>query len=339
MDELAASEPRGARLRLLGEGRELTLERFAAETLAGLTAGPKTLPCAYLYDATGSRLFEEICALPEYYPTRAEEEILRENAAAIAADLPAGVSVVELGSGSATKTRHLLEALLLRADGLRYVPVDISRSMLEQSSRDLLAQYPTLQVLGVAAEYSDGLRVVRREVEGPEVVLWLGSNVGNLDRADAIAFLADVRADLDPDDRFLLGVDLRKDVLVLERAYDDAAGVTAAFNKNLLARINRELGGDFDLDAFAHRAPWNAEHGRMEMHLESLVDQTVRIDALELDVAFARGETIHTESSHKYSLAEIDQLAARAGFALADRWLDAERRFSLQLLRPEPASG
>jgi dimethylhistidine N-methyltransferase len=335
MEEIAAPLEHGARLRLLGEGRELTLDRFAAETLAGLTSAPKTLPCEYLYDPLGSRLFEEICALPEYYPTRAEEEILRENAAAIANDLPKDVSVVELGSGSATKTRHLLEALLARADGLRFVPVDISRSMLVESSRDLLSDYPTLEVIGVAAEYSDGLHVVRREVDGPRVVLWLGSNVGNLERADAAAFLAGVRADLTSDDRLLLGVDLRKEVAVLERAYDDSAGVTAAFNKNLLARINRELDGNFDLDAFAHRAPWNAEHGRMEMHLVSMHDQVARVGALDLDVVFARGETIHTESSHKYSLAEIDDLAARAGYSIANRWLDGEARFSLQLLRPQ----
>jgi len=331
MKEISASEPR---LRLLGAGRELTLERFAAEVRAGLTATPKTLPCAYLYDAEGSRLFEEICALPEYYPTRAEEEILRENASAIADDLPDGVSVVELGSGSATKTRHLLDALLLREDGLTFVPVDISRTMLEESSRELLLEYPTLDVVGVAAEYADGLRAVRAEVDGPQVVLWLGSNVGNLDRPNAVTFLHGVREGLTADDRMLVGVDLRKDIAVLQAAYDDQAGVTAAFNLNLLVRINRELGGHFDVDRFAHRAPWNADAGRIEMHLESLADQTVRIDALDLEVPFAKGETVHTESSHKYSTAEIDALAAAAGFEVEDRWLDSNERFSLQLLRP-----
>jgi dimethylhistidine N-methyltransferase len=335
MEEIAAPEPR---LRLLGEGRELTLERFAAEARAGLTAVPKTLSCAWLYDAAGSRLFEEICTLPEYYPTRAEEEILRENAAAIADDLPEGATVVELGSGSARKTRHLLAELLARRERVTYVPIDISRSMLVHSSRALLREYPKLDVVGVAAEYGDGLHLVRSEAAGPHVVLWLGSTIGNLGRDEAVAFLASLCGDLTTDDLFLLGVDLRKDPAVLERAYDDARGVTAAFDKNLLARINRELGGHFDLDAFAHRAPWVAEHGRVEMHLESLADQTVRIDALDLDVPFARGETIHTESSHKYSLEEIDRLAARAGFTVADRWLDSERRFSLQLLRPRAPS-
>jgi L-histidine Nalpha-methyltransferase len=301
---------------------------------AGLTSRPRWLSCRWLYDEEGSRLFEAICEQPEYYPTRAELAILRERAGEIADALPPGGSLVELGSGSALKTRVLIEALIARDGALRYVPIDISRTMLEASSRELLEEYPELEVLGVAAEYGAGLRELRRRVPGPKLVLWLGSNVGNFERHEAAAFLAELGAGLSTDDRLLLGVDLRKDARVLERAYDDAAGVTAAFGLNLLARINRELGGEFDLDGFRHRAHYDEREGRVEMHLESLRAQHVRIAAIDLELDFAEGETIHTENSYKYSVAEIDALAAEGGFEVESRWFDAERRFSLQALRP-----
>lgn len=306
---------------------------FASSVREGLASRPRWLSCRWLYDERGSRLFEAICEQPEYYPTRAELSILRERAGEIAAALPAGGSLVELGSGSALKPRVLIEALLARDGALRYVPVDISRSMLEASSRELLEAYPALEILGVAAEYGDGLRELRRRVAGPKLVLWLGSNVGNFERPEAAAFLAELRGGLSRDDRLLLGVDLRKDKGVLERAYDDAAGVTAAFNLNLLERINRELGGDFELDGFRHRARYDECEGRVEMHLESLRDQRVRIAALGLELDFQAGETIHTENSYKYSPGEIDALAAAGGFEVEARWYDAERRFSLQTLR------
>jgi L-histidine N-alpha-methyltransferase len=307
---------------------------FASSVLAGLSARPRRLSCRWLYDERGSRLFERICQQPEYYPTRAELSILRERAGEIASALPAGGALVELGSGSALKTRVLIEELIARDGALRYVPVDISRSMLETSSRALLQQYPQLEILGVAAEYRDGLRELRRRVAGPRMVLWLGSNVGNFERPAAAAFLAEVRAGLSAADRLLLGVDLRKDKAVLERAYDDAAGVTADFDLNLLARINRELGGDFDLAGFRHRARYDERRGCVEMHLVSLREQRVRIAALELELDFAAGEDIHTENSYKYSPAEIDALADACGFEVETRWFDAERRFSLQTLRP-----
>ncbi|HVS19384.1 MAG TPA: L-histidine N(alpha)-methyltransferase [Planctomycetota bacterium] len=310
------------------------VEDFASSVLEGLTSHPRWLSCRWLYDEEGSRLFEAICEQPEYYPTRAEFAILREHAVEIAAALPRGGDLVELGSGSALKTRVLIEALIARDGALRYVPVDISRTMLEASSRELLEEYPELEVLGVAAEYGAGLRELRRRVAGPKLVLWLGSNVGNFERPEAAAFLTELRAGLSADDRLLLGVDLRKDARVLERAYDDAAGVTAEFGLNLLARINRELGGDFDLDGFRHRARYDEREGRVEMHLVSLRDQRVRIDALDREFDFAEGETIHTENSYKYSVAEIDALAAAGGFEVESRWFDAERRFSLQALRP-----
>ncbi|MGZ3425298.1 MAG: L-histidine N(alpha)-methyltransferase [Polyangia bacterium] len=306
---------------------------FASDVRAGLTARRKRLPCQYLYDAEGSALFEEICALPEYYLTRAEQEILDAHAGEILAGCPADAALVELGSGSAKKTRTLIEAALERRSPLRYVPIDISRSMLEESSRALLDAYPAVEITAIAAEYRAGLRWLRRQRES-KLVLWLGSNVGNFSRTDAARFLRSVRATLSPSDRLLMGVDLRKSRAVLEAAYDDAAGVTARFSLNVLARINRELGGRFDLDGFAHRSRWNERLGRIEIEIESLVAQVVRIGALRLDVPFRAGEKIYTESSYKYSTGEIEKLARRSGLVVERRWLDGDERFSVNLLAP-----
>jgi L-histidine Nalpha-methyltransferase len=307
---------------------------FARDVRVGLTAARKWLSCHYLYDAEGSQLFEEICALPEYYLTRTERQILAERAAEIAGLFPGPIALVELGSGSAAKTRLLIEAFLERHRCLRYVPVDISPSILEDSSLALLEEYPRLEIVAVAAEYADGLAHLRAVTERPKLILWLGSNVGNLDRPQAAAFLRQVRRTMTGRDRLLLGIDLRKDRTTLERAYDDASGVTARFNMNLLSRINEELGGQFNLASFRHRAIFNEEMGRVEMHLESLCDQRVRIEALELEVPFAAGETIHTENSYKYSLAEIGWLCEVSRFRLERQWLDEEGRFSVNLLAP-----
>ena len=307
---------------------------FASDVRDGLTSPPKWLSCRWLYDAEGSRLFEEICDLPEYYLTRAERAILEKHAAEIAARVPADVTVVELGSGSAVKTRLLLEALLASRERLRYVPIDISSAALAESSWSLLREYSTLEIRAVAGEYADGLGVVRRQIDGPRLVLWLGSNIGNLDGRAAVRFLRRLRSILTPRDRVLCGIDLRKDKDVLEHAYDDVRGVTARFNKNLLARINRELGGTFDLEAFSHRAVYEEGPGRVAMHLISARAQRVHVDALEGDVDFSAGEAIHTEDSFKYSLEEIDRLATRAGLFGEARWLDADRRFALCLFAP-----
>ena len=322
------------RLEILGTGRATTVEDFAASVREGLTGEPKRLDCAFLYDAEGSRLFEAICELPEYYPTRSEREILETHAADILDCAPLDLTLVELGSGSSTKTRVLIDALLEEHGELTYVPIDISPSILEQSSRELLKDHPGLEIHGLAMEYQDGLHQLRRLFPGPKLVIWLGSTVGNLARPEAAVFLRSVREDLDPTDRFLMGIDLRKDPGELERAYDDSRGVTARFNLNLLTRINRELGGHFDLDAFRHRARYDREIGRIEMHLVSLREQVVAIDALDLEVPFADGETIHTESSHKYSPREIDELVAAAGFTLNGQWMDGAGRFSLNRLVP-----
>jgi dimethylhistidine N-methyltransferase len=309
-------------------------DSFASAVEEGLCEDPKSLPCRFLYDEVGSEIFEEICDLPEYYLTRTEHALLERHADEIAARLPNPVALAELGSGSSSKTRLLIEALLRRQRELRYVPVDISRSALEDAAQSLLGDYDELEVHAIADEYEEGLRHVRAESGRPLVIAWLGSNVGNFDRSAAARFLAGVGGQLRPDDRLLLGIDLRKGARVLELAYDDPAGVTARFNKNLLGRINRELEGRFDLERFAHRAIYRSDQGRVELGLESLADQEVEIGALDRVVRFAKHEFVHTEDSYKYSLAEIDDLAAKSGFRLEQRWLDERARYSLNLLSP-----
>ncbi|MBI3911412.1 MAG: L-histidine N(alpha)-methyltransferase [Armatimonadetes bacterium] len=320
---------------LIADNPDEHLAAFARDVAAGLTAHPKCLSCCYFYDHQGSLLFEEICQLEEYYLTRAEREILLARAAEIAALFPGEIALVELGSGSATKTRILIEAFLRQRGALRYVPVDISRTMLEESTLALRDEYPELEIVAVAAEYTQGLRHLAAESARPKLVLWLGSNIGNFDRPEAARFLRQVRETMAPCDRLLVGVDLRKEAVVLERAYDDARGVTAQFNLNLLARINREMGGHFDLAMFRHRALYDEEMGRVEMYLDSLVDQQVRIDRLGLEVSFAAGEPIHTENSYKYSGEEIQALARSAGVRIERQWFDGARRFSVNLLAPE----
>jgi L-histidine Nalpha-methyltransferase len=322
------------RFTMIASDGEVDRAAFAREVEAGLTGHPKRLPCRYFYDEEGSQLFEAICDLPEYYLTRTERAILQANAREIAALFPPETALVEMGSGSAAKTRLLIEAFLARNGVLRYIPIDISRSMLEESSVALLADYPGLEVHAIAAEYRQGLCQLRAEETCPKLILWLGSNIGNFERVEASGFLRQIGERISPSDRLLVGVDLRKGADVLEPAYDDAAGVTARFNRNILARINRELGARFDLDQFVHRAVYDADKGRVEMHLVSRRDQRVPVAALSREIAFAAGETIHTENSYKYSIDEIDAVAFAAGLAVERRWLDPERRFSVNLMRP-----
>ena len=246
-----------------------------------------------------------------------------------------GSTLVELGSGSAAKTRILIDELLRRLNGnatLRYVPVDISRAMLEESSRALLEEYPALEMTALAGEYYDCIPHLNSVAGSPKLILWLGSNVGNLDRPEAASFLRLLGGTMKQHDRLLIGIDLRKDRGVLERAYDDTAKVTARFNRNILARINRELGGHFDLSSFEHRAFYDDKMGRIEMYLVSTRTQRVRIDRLDLEVSFAAREQIHTENSYKYSLEEIQDLAASANFCIERQWLDPSHRFSVNLM-------
>jgi L-histidine N-alpha-methyltransferase len=331
---LPAPAPASARLAWIDLGTPG--DDFAAAVREGLTAPRKSLPCRFLYDEEGSRLFDEICRLPEYYPTRTEDGILAAHARDIAAALPAGATVFELGSGSAGKTRRLLAALLERQGRVLYAPLDISPAALRSCAADLLPSLPGLELRAIVGTYDDGLSRLADLVPGPRLLLWLGSSIGNLEREEAAAFLGRIRAAMGAGDRLLLGVDRKKDRRILERAYNDAAGVTARFDENLLVRIDRELGGHFHRASFRHRAIWNEEAGRIEMHLASTRPQTVRIDALDLEVAFAEGETIHTESSHKYAPEEIDALAAAARLVPLRRFEDGEGRFVDVLLGREP---
>jgi L-histidine N-alpha-methyltransferase len=322
------------------EGRQdRDLSAFARDVKAGLTSSPKRLPCRYFYDREGSLLFEAICRQPEYYLPRAERESLQAAAAEIAACCPPGSILIELGSGSATKTRILIQALLTRQESLRYIPIDISRAMLEESSQGLLRDFPALDVTAVACEYQEGLASLNGQADGPKLILWLGSNIGNLNRSEAAGFLGRIGALMSPADRLLVTIDLRKERAVLERAYDDSQGVTARFNLNLLARINRELGGRFDVEAFRHCACYNEEAGRIEMYLVSSRSQCVPIDDLEIEIPFTAGEAIHTEDSYKYSPLEIDAVAAAANLRHERQWLDAGCRLSLNLFGRRDASG
>jgi L-histidine N-alpha-methyltransferase len=319
-----------------------------ADALAGLTATPKSLPPKWFYDAQGSALFEKITELPEYYPTRAERSILRAAAAEIARLSQARV-LVELGSGSSEKTRLLLSALRAEGSLEAYVPVDVSESALVGAEEALAVEYPGLAVHAVVSDFEQYLgleqpleRPASRGLEhsgegtaaGPRLVAFLGSTIGNMVPAERAAFLRRVRASLRPGDSFLLGTDLVKDVGVLVAAYDDSAGVTAAFNKNVLAVLNAELGADFDLDGFEHVAVWDPANEWIEMRLRATADQRARVRDLDLDVRFAAGEEMRTEVSAKFRRAGVEAELAAAGLALRAWWTDAGERFGLSLSVP-----
>ncbi|WP_369274982.1 L-histidine N(alpha)-methyltransferase [Streptomyces sp. R11] len=296
-----------------------------ADVLKGLTSTPKTLPPKWFYDAQGSELFEKITELPEYYPTRAEREILVDRAGEIAVATGAR-TLVELGSGSSEKTRHLIDALT----GLHtYVPVDVSESALTLAGRALVEERPELDVHALIADFTAGLTLP--DTPGPRLVAFLGGTIGNLLPAERAAFLASARSLLSPGDALLLGTDLVKDERVLVEAYDDAAGVTAAFNKNVLAVIDRELGADFDPAAFDHVAVWDADHEWIEMRLRSRTAQTVKVPALGLAVDFAAGEDMRTEVSAKFRRDGVRAELSDAGLELAHWWTDGEGRFALSL--------
>src|SRR5579864_7401770 len=309
---------------------------FAADVRAGLTKPfQKELPSKYLYDDVGSALFEVISFLPEYGLTRADERLLRRHAWDIVERLPMPVAVAELGSGSGKKTRWLLQALC-RRQRTSYYPIEISPSALAMCAREL-GDIDSISILGFEREYLDGLlEVAAKRRHGQHLlVLFLGSTVGNFDRAAGLNFLREVRHILEPGDSMLLGTDLEKSAAQLTAAYDDSLGVTAAFNLNLLARINRELGADFDLNQFEHVARINCEARRVEMHLRSRRRQSVNIPEAELLVEFRDGETIWTESSHKYSQEEVFEIARASGFFCEAQWIDEEWPFAESLLVAE----
>jgi L-histidine Nalpha-methyltransferase len=306
---------------------------FAADVRAGLEkSNQKELPSKYLYDDVGSALFEVISVLPEYGLTRADERLLQRHADDIVRLAHKPAIVAELGSGSGKKTRWLLESLS-RRQSISYCPIEISPTALAMCAREL-GDIDSVSIVGFEREYLDGLLEVaaRREPGESVLVLFLGSTIGNFDRPAGAKFLAAVRDILLPGDSLLLGSDLEKPLHQLLPAYDDPLGVTASFNLNLLARINRELGGTFDLRAFAHEARFNQQEKSIEMHLRSQQRQTVRIEASELEVDFAEGETIWTESSHKYSLNDIWKLAEQSGFRCEAQWVDREWPFAESLL-------
>jgi L-histidine Nalpha-methyltransferase len=305
-----------------------------AEVFAGLTARPKTLSPWLFYDEEGSRLFEAITELPEYYLTLTERTIFANNADEIlgVAGGPSGqaLTMIELGAGTATKTGLLLEAAVRRQGDVDYLAIDVSESPLTAAKERIEREIPGVIVTPRVADYTTGVADFPGDGKR-KMVLYIGSSIGNFEPAHAETLLRDVRAHLSPGDRLLLGVDRVKERSVLVRAYDDEAGVTASFNKNVLKRINRELGANFNPRLFQHRARWNHEHSRIEMHLESLIAQHVSIGALEMEVKFGRGETIHTENSYKFTGQGVLSMLERAGFAITQCWTDEREWFGVYL--------
>ncbi len=298
------------------------------EVIAGLRRSPKEIHCKFFYDRQGSRLFDRICELEEYYPTRTELAIMRRDAAEMAALIGPRAMVIEYGSGSSLKTPLLLDAL---EDPVAYVPIDISRGHLEASAARLAERYREIEVLPVCGDYTGAIEIppTRRSARR-RVVYFPGSTIGNFASPETVAFLRRIAGVCGGGGGALIGADLKKDKGVLERAYDDREGVTAAFNLNLLQRFNRELGADFDLDGFRHLAFYDQELGRIEMHLVSRRRQTVKIGGERID--FAAGERIHTENSYKYSLEDFRDLAAAAGLEVERVWTDDDLLFSVQYL-------
>jgi len=302
---------------------------FLQDVLDGLRAAPRSLPSKYLYDAEGSVLFERITTLDAYYPTRTERAILARCVPDVARLVGAGAVVIEYGSGSSSKTRVLLDGL---RDAAAYVPIDISREHLLDSAAGLAAEYESLTVVPIVADYTRRLELPVLP-PGPRLAFFPGSTIGNFDPAEARAFLGCVRDTVGVGGWLLLGVDLVKDAAVLELAYDDPQGVTAAFNRNVLVRINRELGADFAPDAFEHKAVYASDAGRVEMHLVAGTDQRVSVAGERF--RFRAGESIHTENAYKYTIQGAEALARSAGFALVESWNDARDWFAVLLLRAD----
>lgn len=303
-----------------------------AQVLRGLTAQPRTLPAWLFYDQRGSQLFEQITELPEYYPTRIERAIFAQHAPAILAAASQGtrLALIELGAGTASKTGLLLRAALDRQARLTYRAIDVSASALTAARQSLAGKFPGLSIETHVGDYTDGLGHLSRE-DFRRLVLYIGSSIGNFDPAEARQLLSSIRRQLSPGDQLLLGVDHVKPLTPLLAAYNDAAGVTAAFNRNILTRINRELGANFRIDAFDHRAIFNLEQSRIEMHLVSARSQQVSIPALDLDLRFAPGETIHTENSYKFTPQSATALLAAGSFNVTHSWTDPQNWFGVYL--------
>ncbi len=301
---------------------------FGEDVIAGLSLPQKKLPCRWLYDRRGSELFEQITLLPEYYPTRTETGILKEHAPDIATMIGTDAVIVEYGAGAATKTRLLLDALSVpRA----YIPIDISKDFLKDVEQDLRADYPDIDVHGIAGDFLDpALELNAPRHAGPTVGFFPGSTIGNMSDDEIVTFLTATHQTLGDNRAFLIGFDLKKDPDILIPAYDDAAGITAAFNLNIISRVNRELSGTFDLACFDHEARWNEEKSRIEMHLVSTTDQTAEV--LGQPFRFRKDETIHTENSRKFDLDAFSTLVKTANWQVAHIWFDPKHYFAVALM-------
>ena len=307
---------------------------IAREIREGLTASQKYIPCKYFYDTHGSELFEEICKLPEYYPTRTEISILRD----IAPELMQAVShqdLVELGAGANLKIRILLNAISESSRvTMRYIPVDISQSAVVEESHALIGWYPELQVLGIIADFTSQLDVI--PTERPLMIFFLGSTIGNMEQDEAISFLRRICATMKPDDRLLIGFDMVKAREIMEDAYNDSKGITAEFNRNILNVLNKEMDADFDPSHFEHVAFFNEDHDRIEMRLRANRNITVKLNSINLETALKKGETIHTENSRKFTRESIEDLASRGGLSIQNWYSDPSEWFFLVVMVPDP---
>ena len=328
-----SAQPSSPRLVIHDLARRNGHAEFSQDIRNGLTSNPKHLFPKYLYDQLGSRLFEAICELDEYYLTRAEDQILKVHAEEIVRSVPDCDTLIELGSGSAEKTRRLIEAFTRQRQQLFFIPIDISATALSGSSQALLGAYPNLRIEAYAADYYQGLNALPDLGRNPVLVLFLGSNIGNFEPEEARNFLRSIRAVLRPRDLLLLGADLKKSRPTLEAAYNDALGVTRAFIINELERINRELDANFDLWAFGLRSFYNESLARVEVYLESLREQTVDIRSLDLTIQVGAGERIHVENAYKFDRETLRYLGQETGFELDRTWLDDQQRFSSNLFR------
>jgi L-histidine N-alpha-methyltransferase len=317
-------------------------EGFVRNIKDGLgTRDQKRVNPKYLYDSAGSQLFEAICRQPEYYPWRTEAAILRQYSTEMVwMHGKKKISVIELGSGSSSKTRILLQKVLLRQPSLYYFPVDVSQAMLRETIYNLSADFSGLRTIGISSDYIDGidkansLIAADRKIPDKKLIIFLGSSIGNFEPKESVAFLTNLRSKMETNDDLLLGIDLQKNKNVLEAAYNDKEGITARFNLNLLTRINRELGGEFNLDCFVHQAFYNSFYKRVEMHLVSTKDQQVYVGRLGQTFSFDKNETIHTENSYKYSAEEIKQMAEGSQFILKRNFVDEKRWFNVALFSP-----
>ena len=325
-----------SRLRLVHASGNSNAPSLGQVVFDGLMAERKQLPCHFLYDATGSRLFERICELPEYYLTRAELSILRAQADALIPGGPWPLELIELGSGSSIKTRVLIDAALRVHPEVHYFPIDVSSTILTESAQSIAREFPKLRVTGIVGDYSSGLEWLAHRRRGlvDRLVLFLGSTIGNFEPQSAESFLRSITQVIpNSRDALLFGTDLIKSPARLEAAYDDSQGITAQFIRNLLVRINRELGGSFDPMSFTYQARFHEELGRVEMHLISRWDQEVEISAIRQTVTLAAGESIHMESSRKFSVAGLRLLARQAGYLEEGAWLDLHGDYRLQRWR------